>query len=326
MRNALLALALIAGGMSGEARGGWAAKMFPGGLNHDFGSVPRGAQLFYQFKVKNIYAVPMEITEVKSGCGCVSAEAASTTLAPRGTTTIDVRMDAARFTGHKSVRIRVTVGPKFVSTAELVVSATSRADIVFNPGEVNFGTVVAGKTPSATLDVEYAGALPWKVTGVVTKGTPFDVKLEEWYRRPGQVGYRVHVTLKADALPGALKKDFFLKTNDPATPLVPVLVEGYVQSPLVVVPATLRLGEVPAGKALKRRVVVRGSKPFRITKVEGTGDGITLESPPADKPTLVQTLTFRCNLASRGDFQRVIKIQTDLQSAPVAVTIGGTVQ
>jgi hypothetical protein len=95
----------------------WAAKMFKDGLSHDFGSVPRGAQLFHRFTITNIYAVRMEITDVRSGCGCVTAAAATRVLEPRESTTIDVSMDAHRFIGHKTVAIRVSVGPEFISSA-----------------------------------------------------------------------------------------------------------------------------------------------------------------------------------------------------------------
>ena len=54
-------------------------------------------------------------------------------------------MDARRFTGPKTVTIHVTVGPEYTSTATLQVSANSRSDVVFNPGEVNFGVVPHGR-------------------------------------------------------------------------------------------------------------------------------------------------------------------------------------
>ena len=45
----------------------WAAKLFgpPANLVHDFGIVPRGAQLHHDFDMTNIYAVPIEITSIR---------------------------------------------------------------------------------------------------------------------------------------------------------------------------------------------------------------------------------------------------------------------
>jgi hypothetical protein len=317
---AVVALAAVAAPAQQQP---WAAKMFKEGLTHDFGSVPRGAQLLHRFTLTNIYAVRMEITEIKSGCGCVTADATKRVLEPRESTTIDVKMDAHRFIGSKSVAIRVTVGPEFISSAELRVTANCRPDIVFNPGEVNLGTVVRGTTPSQTIDVEYAGSLPWTVSEVVAKDMPLDVALTEMYRRPGKVGYQVRVTLKPDAPDGLLKEDIFLKTNDPGSPLVPILVQASVQPAVSVSPSTLSLGTVKLGELVTRRVVVRGNRPFRVTGVEGTGDGISCD-PAGTTPGPVQILTFKFQLAQAGDIKREVRIKTDLQDVPATLAIEGT--
>jgi hypothetical protein len=325
MRNATLALALLALGTAPAPARDWAEKMFKDGMSRDFGNVPRGAQLFHRFSITNIYAVRMEVTGLASGCGCVTAVASKRVLEPRETAHIDVSMDARRFTGPKTVVVRVTVGPEYVSSAELKVAATSRADVVFNPDAVNFGTVARGQAPAQAIDVEYAGPLAWQITEVVVaKDQPLEASQKELYRRQGQVGYRLQVALKPDAPTGSFKQVIYLKTNDPASPLLPVLVEGAVQSALTVSPDKLALGTVKAGEELTRRVVVRGSQPFRVVEVEGLGDGISLgaELSAADAP--VQTVTFKCKPAQPGEFRRELRIKTSLPDGPVVLTIDGT--
>jgi hypothetical protein len=323
MSKAILAVAALALTAAPAAAQGWAEKMFKDGTSHDFGSVPRGAQLFHRFTITNIYAVRMEITGVKSGCGCVTANPAKRVLEPRENTTIDVNMDARRFTGPKTVGIRVTVGPEYTSSAELKVTANSRADIVFNPGEVSLGTVTRGQTPEQEITVEYAGVLNWQVSEVIAKDAPLDVSIKEWYRRPGQVGYKLNVRLRPNAPLGTLKQELFLKTNDPGSPLVPVLVEATVQSAVTVSPSGLSLGLVKKGDLLVRRVVVRSAKPFRVLDVEGATDGISVEKSSTAAP--VQTVTFKCQFNNPGAFKRELKIKTDLQDVPVPVVIEGTV-
>jgi hypothetical protein len=298
--------------------------MFKDGISHDFGSVPRGAQLIKRFTITNIYAVRLEITEVKSGCGCVVASASTRVLEPRQSATIEVNMDARIFTGPKKVAVRVSVGPEYVSSVNLTVSANSRADVVFNPGEVSFGTVSRGQSPSQTIDVEYAGTLAWQVSEVVAKDAPVDCTLKEMYRRPGQVGYQIKVALKPDAPAGSLKHEIFLKTNDPASPLVPLLVEATVQAPLTATPSAHKLGEVKLGETVTRRVAVAGSKPFRVLAIDGLGDGVTLGAVLSATAATTQTVTLKCQFDKAGDFKRELKIKTDLQEAPVVVIIEGS--
>lgn len=324
MRNAVLALVMLAIPTASASAQGWAEKLFKDGLTYDFGTRPRGAQLIHRFPITNIYAVRLEITNIKSGCGCATATAEKRILEPRETSFIEVRMDGRRFSGAKTVAIRVTVGPQFVSTAELRVTANARADVVFNPGEVNFGTVTRGQAPTQTVDVEYAGSLAFEVSEVIAKDLPYSVAIKELYRRPGQVGYRLTVALKADAPLGPQKHEVFLKTNDPATPMVPVLVEANVQSSISVTPSLLALGAVKTDTPLIRRVVVRGNQPFRILGIDGVGNGVELGAPLSDKPEAIQFVTLKCQFATPGGFQRELKIRTTLQEAPVAVAIEGS--
>lgn len=327
MRNAMLALVVVVLGpwaAQAQAQQAWLNKMFKGVTSHDFGSVPRGAQLYYQFQLTNIWAVPLEITNVRTSCGCVTATPSLTKVDSRQSATIDVTMDARRFTGSKTISIYVTVGPEYVSTATLTVSANSRADVVFNPGQISFGVVPRGQSPTQVIDVEYAGALDWRATEVVSNGAPIDATLEELYRRPGQVGYRIKATLKADAPAGTIKHDLLLKTNDPASPLVPVLAEAIVQASLTVVPSTLSMGTPKVGETVTKSVVVRGSKPFKILAIEGLGDGIAAALPPTVAP--VQIVTVKYQPGQAGGLKRELKIQTDLEGGmPAIVTIEGNV-
>lgn len=315
---------LIVGAFSGNVQAqAWADKMFKDGLVHDFGTVPRGAQLFHRFTITNIYAVKMEITNIRSGCGCVSATAATKVLGPKESTTIDVSMDGRRFNGSKTVALYVTVGPEFVSTAELRVTAFSRSDVVFNPGQVTFGVVPQGQKAEQTVEVEYAGTQDWKITEVIAKDLPLDATIKEAYRKPGQIGYQLQVSLKADAKPGTLKEFVYLKTNDTTTPMLAVLVEGTIQSSLSVSPAILSLGTVKTEDTLTRRVVVKGSKPFQVIGVEGLGSGVELGANLSKEAAAVQTITFKCAIKQTGDFRKQLKIKTDAQDTPLTVTIEG---
>src|SRR6516225_6804369 len=105
MRKTIVALAVLTLGAAEAPAQGWAEKMFKDGLSHDFGTVPRGAQLFHRFTVTNIYAVRMEVTGISRSCDCVTAVAAKRILEPRETTTVDITMDGRRFTGPKSVTV-----------------------------------------------------------------------------------------------------------------------------------------------------------------------------------------------------------------------------
>ena len=64
---------------------------------------------------------------------------------------------------------------------------------------------------------------------------------------------------------------------------------------------------------------------FRILSVEGAGEGVTVVNALPDAPAETHRLTFQVQKAEAGDFKRKLQIKTDLQSAPVAVTVEGSV-
>lgn len=325
MRSAILVLAVL--GLVPAtlcAQGSWADKMFEEGTSHDFGSIPRGAQLFHRFKVKNLYAVKLDVINVRTSCGCVSVTPPPGGLESREEAVVEVMMDARKFTGRKTVMVYLTFGPQFISTATLQVSANSRADVVFNPGQINFGVVPVGHRPTQTVEVEYAGVLSWQIKEIVQNNAPVEARFEESYRRPGQVGFKVSVTLKEDAPAGMFKQELYLRTNDPTSPLVPLLVEATVQRPLTVAPNVIKLERPKAGGTLTRRVVVRGNRPFRITGIDGLGDEVRAELPTSATSSHVLTLILRPS--KEGDWKHALQIRTDLvPDSPLTVTIVGNV-
>src|SRR5439155_10374518 len=133
------------------------------------------------------------------------------------------------------------------------------------------------------------------------------------------VGYRVEVTLKPDAPAGAVNQQLLLRTNDPASPIVPVLAEATIQAPLAVVPSILDLEHIKIGETVTRRVIVRGSKPFRILAVEGLGDGVVAELPSV--PAANQFILLKVQPTRAGELRRTVFIKTDLdQESSVTLT------
>jgi Protein of unknown function (DUF1573) len=327
----LAAVVLSGGPVLGQTpSGAWADKMFMNKTTHDFGTVAHGAQLKYSFPVKNIYAVPLEFTVVRPACGCVTATPSKKVLQPQEEATLDITMNTRVFTGSKNVIIYVTVGPEYISTAVLHVMAVARSDVVFNPGEVNFGVVNQGQQPVQTVEIEYAGTLDWRVEKVVVPAdAPLKVTCEEVFRKPpagnvaGRVGYRMIVKLVGDAPAGVLKHEVLLKTNDPASESLIVAVEGNVQSALRVVPSQVNLGTIKLGETKTYKVQVVGNRPFRITEVKSDGNEVSADLPQQAQPA--HTLTLRCQPLSLGEFRRTVTILTDLEKgASVTVTLQAT--
>ena len=192
-------------------------------------------------------------------------------------------MDSRRFgnngIGSKIVKIHVFFGPKFISQATLEVRGQTTGNVTVNPGQVQFGAVPQGQMVAQNLDIQYTGKIPnWAITEVDANNAPVDLLVKPIERARGRVTYRVTATLKKDAPPGLLQEHLFLKTNDPATPILTVSVGGSIQPALAAVQGALqKLDPVPVGETTSWKLMLRGNKDFRILKIDGEANGLTVE-------------------------------------------------
>jgi len=339
MRKLVLAaigiLALASAAAPQQVVTGWASKLFAAAAQdrkvptgHDFGFVPKGAQLKHSFPLTNIYAVPLQIVSSVS-CGCVTVTPNPQILQPRESGALELNMDTLKWSyGHKQVSVYVTVmNAQYSSTTTLVITANSRMDITLDPGVAMFGVVPKGQSAARDVIVRYAGQLPFQITGVAPgDAAPFTAAYKESYRQPGRVEYRVGMTLKPDAPAGPHKGDLHLTTNDPATPLLPIPYDVLVQAALTASPEVTRFGTIKAGEPAMRKLTVRSNgRPFKILGVDGQDAGLVVEFRPEAYTT--QILTLKLQSTQPGPFQRPLTIKTDLDGgASVSARVEAMVQ
>ena len=62
---------------------------------HDFGSIPKGKPVFYNFQVTNTGTTPLRLDDVHASCGCTTPEWSHEPIAPGASATIKVGYNAA---------------------------------------------------------------------------------------------------------------------------------------------------------------------------------------------------------------------------------------
>ena len=321
----VLACAALAatGGAVEAVQQNWAESLFN---EHaiDFGPVPRGAKVRHRFVLTNRLNETITVLDVRASCGCTSGFAGTTTIEPGKTSYIEAQMDTQAFVGIKATTLTVTLITASGATAEAKFAVRSNilADIVLNPGSIDFSRVAKGGKPSLVLSIERGGSPEWRATRMVSTSKALDAKLAETYRSAAGVGYQLTVSLKPGAPAGLMRDEIRIITNDPDSPVVPVLVTADIQGTISAAPATLALGNIPKNGA-SGRFIVKGTKPFKIRAVEGNGEGFTLAAGDGKAKAMhVLTMTYdpsRTNV--RGDLKRTFRVLTDQpDEAPLDVT------
>jgi Protein of unknown function (DUF1573) len=295
----------------------WADAMFED-LSKDFGSVPRGPTLQHPFRLVNKTQTTVSIANVRVSCGCVTATALKSTLAPGEETAVVAQMDTRRFSGARTVTIYVQFDRPAWEEVRLWVQANSRDDVSVTPDTLTFGRAKRGATPTGTVTVTFLGNSGSQITDVQSDSNYVRTALQEVSRQDSEVTYRVTAKVRPDTPVGKWYTDVWLQTNDPGWPRVRVPLTVEIESALSVSPPKVQFGSVKVGSESVRRVIVRGVKDFRITEVKG-GDGalgslLVRDSTRDSRPVHVLTITLKGDKA--GDRDRTLRVITDLPNEP----------
>lgn len=281
-------------------------------LSKDFGAVPKGTILTHQFKLTNNLPQPLHVSGLRTSCVCSTASILRHDLQPGESTYVVVQVDTNKYSGHRAFTVFVNFDRPYIMEGRLVVSATSRDDLMMSPTELNFGVIKYGTGPTKSMLIENrSGNSGWVISQVLNENGYLQPKLEEVSREFGLVRYRLTVKLREDTPAGAWHADLWLVTNDAASPRlrVPLLVE--VQRSLTVTPTLVAFGNVSSGKSVERKVTLRGAKPFKITAIDGAGSDVEVKGQ-TDEARVVHILTIKFTSGGEsGEWQKRLKIKTD---------------
>lgn len=311
--SALVLTALVASPALAQQ---WAEKMFDK-LDHNFETVARGSDTVYKFEVTNIYKEDIHLSSVRSSCGCTSPSievegSPSNVIKTYEKGYIVAKFNTRTFTGLHSATLTVTIDKPYPAQVQLRVHGDIRSDVVFEPGSINFGSVDQGSEVEKSVSVTYAGYSGWKINDVRSASGSMEVELVERPRSSNRASYNLLVRLKPSAPPGILKEQLVLVTSDSRYPRIPLDVEGRVVPEISVAPANLVFNDVPLGEPASKRIIVRGKKPFKLTKVFSETPGFefkTRDEEASDRHIVEVTYT---PTSGKGAIKAPIVVETDL--------------
>ena len=264
IRTMMLSLICLAGPLTGSlAAQEWAEKMF-NKVEHDFGTVARGASTVYRFEVTNLYKQTMNITGVRSSCGCTTPTVENKTFKTHEKAYIVAKFNTHTFTGRHGATLTVSFGAPYYAEVQVRVHGNIRGDVVFEPGAIQFGNVDEGTTKEQQISVNYAGRDSWKIVDITNDNDHFEVELQETYRGAGKVSYGLLVRLKDNLPAGYVKDQLTVVTNEsrPESQRIPLFVEGRIIPEISVTPANLALGELSGEDSVTKKVCGAWEKAF----------------------------------------------------------------
>jgi hypothetical protein len=277
----------------------------------DFGSVPRGTTLTHQFHLKNTRNQALHVAGLRTSCGCATAAMGRDDIAPGQSTVLSVTIDTRKYSGARVFTIHVLFDRPTLEEVRVSVSATSREDVTLTPGQLEFGRVKRGSSAKASVTILYHGVGNWQINAIENDNGYLKPELQQLSTGPGQAAYQLTVTLRPDIPAGAWHSDLWLKTTDVVTPRIRVPMVVEVESPLSATPGDVQLGAVKPGGQAERKVVIRGTTPFKITKIEGE-DGLFQIGGRTEEAKAVHVLKVSLHAGAAGELARTFRLHTNL--------------
>jgi hypothetical protein len=292
----------------------WATKMFKVN-NHDFGSVAAGAKSEFAFEFQNIYEEDVHVASVRSSCGCTTPRVTKDTVKTWEKSSIVATFNTHSFRGQRSATVTVVFDKPFYAEIQLTVTGFIRSDIVFEPGEVNFGDVDHAQPGLKKVQVRHVGRSDWKISDVRSANKNFEVELNEVSRGGGQVVYDMQVRLKPEAPAGHFQDQLSIVTDDSQLKTIGLMVQGNIVPLVSVSPAALFLGVLEPGQSVTKNLVVKAKAAFQIQGIDfDSNDKLQFKSPSPDEKRNVYVIpvTFTAG-DSPGQFSQKITIKTSLK-------------
>ncbi|MGE3317083.1 MAG: DUF1573 domain-containing protein [Planctomycetaceae bacterium] len=312
---------LLPGSLSAQD---WAQQLFSE-QQHDFGTVATGSECWHRIKITNNLKDPLHISGVRTSCSCAMVRMPEQTLLQsRQSTYLEIGMDT-RLANSRNSNVIVTIDAPQFAEVKIPVKVYIRTDVVFNPGEVNFGPVEAGKGAERKVEISYVGRPNWTIQKVETNNPNLSGRVVETFRdNAGQVRYDLFVALNPKAPPGNLRQQIALMTDDLNGPMVPVLVQGRIEADITVVPPIHLLGNMAPGDEKTVNFVIRGHKPIHIEKIEvdSNRQNCKMVMPKETKPYQVLTITIAAP-SDAGDFTETFTVTIEGRDEPITFTARG---
>ena len=301
----------------------WALRMFSEAgteMTRNFGDLALHSQAEQRFKFRNIYKEDVVILSAQSSCSCTNVTIPKKVIKSGETGEIVARVDTSGkvHVGKRKATITVHFSKPYPAEVQMQVASHIRADVVFDPGVVEFGSVGEGVTVTKTVYLNYNGQLTnWQLVGMKKNSPSIRAEAKVVSRNGNRKTYKVDVQLLPTAEPGYINDLLRFTSNEAGSPGIFIPVHGQVISALSVKPTFLQFGVIHPNESATRNLVVRGSTPFRIASVQSDDPRMVFKTANQESTVHVVPVTLTAAAdETPGEFRKTIRVKTTISELP----------
>ena len=282
----------------------------------NMGTIRNDGNTTMEIKVHNKGKAPLKITKITTGCGCTQAkmEEKDKTIAPGAFSPLGITINPAKIASGFESRKSVTLNSNDPATPALKFDVIVKVnpEYLLEPAQVAFGTVEKGKPHEQTLLLRQLTEEPIEIKNITSMARNQSLELSQELRPKEQwldankAEYNIKVKL-ADYVPlGPFSGRFTILTSYKRRAEIPVTVTATVTSWYSITPARmLVLRQVPGmGQEDQAKAVITADRPFEITDLQPTIEGLIAEVQPGENPnSKVLHLSLDATAKPRGKIE-----------------------
>jgi len=279
---------------------------------YDFGEHDNASDVEHSFAFRNTGSAPLQITHVRSGCGCTKAELSTNLVAPGASATLATRVCIKGLHGPKRTSIYVHSNDPAKPVYQLLVTGKAVSDIEIEPRIVAMNWHAGDNPPSARIAVFNKSNTPLHITNALISASMFSASVAT--NEDGR-SYSVSVGLKTNQAAELCQTTLALFTDHPRYPRLEIPVSASLEPEIAALPSQIFFN--PGSEQQTRYIVLRSprEKEFKVTALESSTPTIPV-SLQSVKPTWIR---FRVGplVPNASCSNAVITIRTDLAGAAV---------
>ena len=331
---------LVQAAIGQEPKADWRDHIIPvEARSFDFKTVPKGAISVHQFVLQNPFQEPIHIGAITSSCICTTIDFDETKSVLQTYETVDVtvRLRGDMFDGPRNSTITVTLDQPSRTEIQLHIRGEIRSDLNISPTFIDFRDVELGKGASRPLIITYTGSnTQWRLVDGSCENKFIRAEITNAPALVGRKEFRVSVSLDKNAPNGTINSHLILISNDALDRQeIPIPVRATVGTVIRVTPSATSLGILsPGERSPIKDAVLRGTKPFRIVKIESDNPAVEVTPKNSlDTQSLIHLLsvsyrnpTVGGGAPENGTMRSVVKVTTDIPGLIPTFFVTATVQ
>ncbi len=229
----------------------------------DFGELRWDQTVEFEAEVKNITTHPVALKPLETGCGCTTATASVSQLAPGESGKIRVTFDPLGYDGNVAQQVSVRIKDNDAQAATLVLRAHVTPSLQVSTRTLDFHTLASGAVETQTLHLKNHLPRPLSITAVPPGN---DVLLSTSHLTlPPKGDGDLQITLQAPPY-GTLRETLTLTTDAPGQKTVPLPVQAEVTSRYAPAKPNLFVGFVAIGESIERHLEVKNLFPAEVER------------------------------------------------------------